>query len=272
MLAYYDILRHILYIIKDYSGRQITENDIKQYFYRKFNMNEEELTQKEKDYYSKKIKKALNILQKLNYVKTMPGDYWFITKKINNVIYEEDNNENIGIEEIINVAKKSDAFNGIAISLTLILFSLFLYFNPCLMEEENLAFTFAILFLITGIMGLGFEIDRLIEREEKPVGLFNIGSNLGVGLFLGAVISYIWYNFHIHNIANWLINLIFILLLFLPVYGVILAIINLIYRIIIDKDSVASKLVLKVPLFIIQIASALLVIVQIMSLFGVSLF
>jgi len=251
--------------MRDYPEQSLTTDFIDRSLLMKLNIDKDKLPSRDKKSLDKNKEKALKTLKKLGYIKISgKEEMWFVNKSINNVINKERFIE-VELEDIVNSVKRDDAYNGIALALTFIIFSLFFYLSPSFFEYKYLSYGFSILFAVIGIIGIGIELNRLSDSKE---GIFD---NLGIGIGLGLLIIFIWVIVSTYLISAWYINIIFTILLLLPIYGIMLGSIYLFERLFLEQIPTRVRLFVRLPLAIIQIAGAFLIVVQILSLFGVGM-
>ncbi len=263
----YDLLEHLINIIRDYPEQSLTTDFIDRSLLIKLNIDKDKLSSSDKKSLDKNKEKALKALKKLGYIdKKISGkeELWYVNKSITHVVIKESFKE-VEIEDIVSNVKRDDAYNGIALALTFIIFSLFFYLSPSFFEYKYLSYGLSILFAVIGIIGIGIELNRLSDSKE---GIFD---NLGIGIGLGLLIIFIWVIVSTYLISAWYINIIFTISLILPIYGILLGSIYLFDRLFLEQIPTRVRFFIRLPLAIIQIAGAFLIVVQILSMFGVDL-
>ena len=225
MYTQYEMVEYIVNKLKDFPEQTLTIDYIEKVLYKEMNIKEGSLTKKDQLEFCKNIKKVLKSLKELGYIRKLRNkekETWFIKKNIDNITYENgtevDNVKYISSDELLSIMKKRDAFNGIALAITFIIISLIFYFDILNINLDNISTIVSITLLVFGIFGLGIELDKLSERKEG-IGLKNLGVGLGLGLF----IVFLWFWVRIY-ISVWWVTLLFILLLFMPIYGTLLGI------------------------------------------------
>lgn len=115
-----------------------------------------------------------------------------------------------------------------------------------------LSYSLTILFLLIGIVGLGFELNKLGDQTVK-LGF----DDFGVGFALVSIWAIIYYFFPI-----WWINLITIILLFFGVYGTTVGAIKILRILFLSKKNFLVKL----PIVIVQFTAFVAAIVTILNI------
>ena len=77
-------------------------------------------------------------------------------------------------------SNKSSIETGIALALSFLTTSAFLYFFSQYLEVETLARVLSILLAFIGVIGLGIELNKLVGQERK-LGVDNVGIGLAIG-------------------------------------------------------------------------------------------
>ncbi|MHB8278218.1 MAG: hypothetical protein ACYDIA_11260 [Candidatus Humimicrobiaceae bacterium] len=151
--------------------------------------------------------------------------------------------------------KKFD-INGLTVALTFIALALFLYFTPDYFKIILATRIVSIIFAFIGVIGLGIELNR-ISGDKKKLGF----DNLGIGLAFGILWAFLYFYFNL-----WWVNIISFIIFFFAIYGFLLGIISIIKNLLLAKSSIKIKFFIKIPIFITQLASFALVILQILKL------
>ncbi len=154
-------------------------------------------------------------------------------------------------------SQKEKDQDGIALALTFLIASLFLYLFPTYFKIEFITLSISILFAIIGVFGLGIEINRL-SSNPNGIGLDNLG--IGVGIFAIWIIFFYYFNI-------WWVNILIFPVLIFGIYGTILGIMNIIFSLFSDpKESMKVKLSVKLPVVIAQLAGFALTLMQILQI------
>ncbi len=143
---------------------------------------------------------------------------------------------------------------GIALALSFLAVSAFLYYFPQYVANEILTRVLSILFASAGIAGLGIELDKLGGKERK-LGF----GNLGIGLMIGGIWAAGYYYLNI-----WWVNLLLLIVLLLALYGIFLGFVQVI--IILASSSSVKVSVAKLAIAVIQIAAFIAAVLQIMQI------
>ena len=152
--------------------------------------------------------------------------------------------------------KEEDIINGISIALAFLGVAVFLYLSPVYLGNSIVSLVCSIILGVVGIAGLGIELNKL---SSKPKGLgFD---NLGIGLIFIIIWSLLYYYFNI----TW-VNIFGLLFLIFGTYGTFRGVISVFYNLLTDNnDSKKIKWVVKLPVFIAQLAGFVLTILQILE-------
>lgn len=163
---------------------------------------------------------------------------------------------NIKVENRSEKKTEKNIKEGIALALSCLAISVFLYLTPAYFKIHIITKLTSIIFGIVGIIGLSIELNKLTSNEKK-IGL----DNLGIGLGLGTIWVIIYYYYPI-----WWVNLLTFPLLFLASYGIIIGLIGILNNIFTSEQSIKTTLLVKLPVAIAQICGFILTVLQLMQI------
>jgi len=173
ILNYYDLYQVVLESLKKSEQPLSTTNIIEKVFN---DLNIATLNKREQNKFKNKVKKAVRHLKKSNVIAENFKKEWVMTEK----------GLNINDDDIVDLKRnaiKDELYTGISIAVSLLLTSIFLFFNPQYLVHEIAARILALVLAVFGVFGLGFELNK-IRESERSLGFDNLGLGVGIIVFL----------------------------------------------------------------------------------------
>lgn len=143
--------------------------------------------------------------------------------------------------------------DGIALSLSFLLCSLYLYFNPEFIGNPIITRTIGVILGFIGIIGFLTELSKATDESLKDAT-----NNIFAGCFVGMVIFGLMYFF-----SNWFVNILVIILALLGMYGFLKGV----AQILVTTWSSGGNVVIKLPVLLLNGAIFALTFLQILQIF-----
>lgn len=151
-----------------------------------------------------------------------------------------------------NESGQQSILNGLALGVTFVIVSSFLYFNPGYLYYDIVSYIVGAIFGLLGFIGLILEVSKIDEQYKKSIDY------IGVSILIGMILYSIGY-----FISNFIMNLILILFWILPIFGLLLGIFQIIKLIVNEKT--IKKALTKLSVFTLNIVIFILTVLQILQ-------